>query len=61
MTCDCCGGTYVDEAGAMLIWEAADSFRDAVLRERTLKDAAVREASSLTEKALAAFRSQKGV
>lgn len=44
----------------MLVWETVNAFRDAVLEERVREDAAVREASSLTERALAAFRSQKG-
>lgn len=60
-TCECCGDTFVDEAGALLVWDAVAAYRDALLENAEHDRAVWAEAERATQAALAAAaRAEKG-
>jgi hypothetical protein len=54
--CDCCDETFVDEVGALLIWEAVIAYRAGLADRAAREREAWREADVATENALRAAR-----
>lgn len=60
VTCDCCGETFVDEAGLLMVEDAIVSFRDALVAKHEKDKAAWSDAFALADQALAEARGAGG-
>ena len=52
MRCDCCGGTYTDPVGDLVIWDAVAEHRSELRRKAAEDRAAWDEAERLTRQAM---------